>query len=132
MQTTKANRIAQQEASHINWLIALGMDRDMAQTKGLHHLRVSEGRMHRAAERYCNGEIDETILTRTEDRVTEKLIVLFNGKLPDGFFINTDPRGYALKIEDSVMKENQEEWAKLGLSPERDWGGYGILAPEFK
>ena len=38
--------------------------------------------------------------------------------------INTDPRGYALKIEDSYVKEQK-------LDIHRDWGGYGILAPDF-
>ncbi len=37
----------------------------------------------------------------------------------DGIYINGDPRGYALKI--------QAEHAD-GLV--KDWGGYGILAPE--
>ncbi len=40
-------------------------------------------------------------------------------------FINRDPRGYALKINDEWMTEHD---AKL----EKDWGGYGLLAPEIK
>lgn len=36
-------------------------------------------------------------------------------------FINHDPRGYALKIK--------EEHAKTFSN--KDWGGYGILAPDF-
>lgn len=39
-------------------------------------------------------------------------------------FINFDPRGYALKIHDSFIKERASLFYK-------DWGGYGILAPEF-
>jgi hypothetical protein len=39
-------------------------------------------------------------------------------------FINGDPRGYALKINDRYMKVNN-------LSLHSDWGGYGILAPDF-
>ena len=40
-------------------------------------------------------------------------------------FINRDPRGYQLKIRDDWMEKNN---VKL----ERDWGGYGLLAPEIK
>ena len=39
-------------------------------------------------------------------------------------FINGDARGYALKINDKYMRENN-------ISLYRDWGGYGILAPDF-
>ena len=38
--------------------------------------------------------------------------------------INGDPRGYALKVDDKWVCGNN---AVL----KRDWGGYGILAPEF-
>lgn len=39
-------------------------------------------------------------------------------------FINRDPRGYALKIDDGWMREHNAEL-------HRDWGGYGIIAPEI-
>jgi len=39
-------------------------------------------------------------------------------------FINGDPRGYALKINDKYVRENQ-------LRIYSDMGGYGIIAPEF-
>jgi hypothetical protein len=38
----------------------------------------------------------------------------------EGFFINGDPRGYSLKIKEKIYPELHQ-----------DWGGYGILAPEF-
>jgi hypothetical protein len=37
-------------------------------------------------------------------------------------FVNRDPRGYALKIRSEVA---------VHLSIHRDWGGYGIIAPDF-
>jgi hypothetical protein len=40
-------------------------------------------------------------------------------------FINRDPRGYQLKIKDDWMTANNADL-------ERDWGGYGLLAPEIK
>lgn len=43
-------------------------------------------------------------------------------------FINRDPRGYALKIKSEYMAG--AGWiAQLALM--RDWGGYGIIAPEI-
>lgn len=39
-------------------------------------------------------------------------------------FINYDPRGSALKIRNSYMREHN-------LNLYQDWGGYGILAPDF-
>jgi len=39
-------------------------------------------------------------------------------------FINRDPRGYALKINDDWMRATD---CRL----HRDWGGYGIIAPDL-
>jgi hypothetical protein len=39
-------------------------------------------------------------------------------------FLNGDARGYALKIQDDYVRDNN-------LDIHKDWGGYGILAPEF-
>lgn len=39
--------------------------------------------------------------------------------------INTDPRGYALKIDDKYMRAHN-------IALYRDWGGYGIIAPDFR
>ena len=41
-----------------------------------------------------------------------------------GIFLNTDPRGYALKISDEIVKENA--W-----TIHKDWGEFGILAPDL-
>jgi hypothetical protein len=40
---------------------------------------------------------------------------------------NSDPRGYALKIDDAYMTE----LIKKGFNLHLDWGSYGIIAPEF-
>ena len=39
-------------------------------------------------------------------------------------FLNGDPRGYALKIPDDYVRDND-------LNIHRDWGGYGIIAPDL-
>lgn len=81
-------------------------------------LRV-EHKAHRLAERRCD---DPTMTEEREERLEKrytKEVAGILGYLPDGFFINGDPRGYALKI--------------AGDSPisYTDWGGYHILAPDF-
>lgn len=81
---------------------------------------------HKAAEDYCNGDIDEKALDEILLPISEGVKGLFGNNLM-GFFINTDPRGYALKIKDSTLRE---EYADIGL--QRDWGGYGLLSPEIQ
>jgi len=39
--------------------------------------------------------------------------------------LNTDPRGYALKVRESYMRDHPE------CSLPKDWGGYGLLVPDF-
>lgn len=40
-------------------------------------------------------------------------------------FLNGDPRGYALKIEDEWLRDRPE------VRIHKDWGGYGIIAPDL-
>ena len=88
-------------------------------------LRRMENKANRLATDYCNGAIDgETWEVESEkivDRVNE---MLGNESFKVPVFLNGDCRGYALKIEDSYIREN-------GFDIYRDWGGYGILAPEL-
>ncbi len=52
-------------------------------------------------------------------------------------FLNRDPRGYALKIDDAWMAEHGNATDHPSKSPtavcrlHRDWGGYGIIAPDL-
>jgi hypothetical protein len=41
-------------------------------------------------------------------------------------FLNRDPRGYALKIDDEWMRAHPQ------FRLHTDWGGYGIIAPEIE
>jgi hypothetical protein len=82
--------------------------------KKLHRMEVSASRM---AEEMCNLDADhDAALDRIEKRVNDLL-----GGGPQ-VFINTDPRGYALKISTEDAK---------GLDIHKDWGGYGIICPEY-
>jgi len=81
-------------------------------------LKVLERKAHKWAEDGCNYEISEKTSTRRYNIIYRDIKRIF-GVIPDGFFYNQDPRGYALKIDD-------EKGDVDGLV--RDWGGYGLLA----
>jgi TPP-dependent trihydroxycyclohexane-1,2-dione (THcHDO) dehydratase len=84
-----------------------------------------EAEAHRFAERYCNGEVTEEEDAKKETSVLKRLDAILNFKVQGiPVFVNGDPRGYALKIKDDYVREHN-------LDIYRDWGGYGILAPEF-
>ena len=54
-------------------------------------------------------------------------LMVFLLKDPDNkfkIFLNYDPRGYALKIPDDIVKEKN-------LTIHKDWGEFGILAPDL-
>jgi len=82
-------------------------------------LQRIEAKAHKFAEKCCNEDIPEEQQDKFADRIRKDVSALFGGKLPEGFKMNWDPRGYALKIDNPPA----------GFY--RDWGGYGILAPEF-
>lgn len=90
-------------------------------------LRKLEAKAHRLTEELCGSitnaraaaadvELD-WILARVEP-------LLGNGP---AVMLNRDPRGYALKIDDATTRELMD----AGKPIHRDWGGYGILAPEI-
>ena len=72
---------------------------------------------------WCNGKITESEYEIKEEKIINELKKLFiDERLPVGFFVNSDPRGFALKISDEVQFPDNLQ---------RDVGGYGILAPEL-
>ena len=81
-----------------------------------------ENRANRICTMQCNGEGDSEKLDIQLSKIEQKVLKLIPNLNKDSFFINGDPRGYSLKIK-------EEEAIKLGIY--RDFGGYGILAPEF-
>ena len=93
-------------------------------------LRRIETKVERHNERICSDEsycqemteekcdkFDESILLKLE-----KILKFKSAGVP--VFINGDPRGYALKIESEYV-------AKNNVIIHRDWGGYGIIAPNI-
>jgi hypothetical protein len=79
-----------------------------------------ESAAHLVATHYCNGAVDGDHWEMIKEDTRAKVARIF-GKLPDGFFVNGDPRGYALKLD------NEKVTIPEGMH--KDWGGYGILAP---
>ena len=110
-------------------------------SKQLHGLEV---KANRAATCLCNtNTLDRLALTRYEeqrgnvkqateedqdaffDSILNKVDKILNFRAQGiPVFINHDPRGYALKIKGEYVLENS-------LDIYRDWGGCGILSPEF-
>jgi len=86
--------------------------------KRLHRI---ERKAHNYTLQLCNGpEISGEDQDKFQAHILKRLSKLL-GKGPS-VFINRDPRGYALKIE----TENA-----VGLDIYKDWGGFGIICPEF-
>lgn len=91
-------------------------------------LRRLENKAHQLATDYCNGEngVDSENWESLCQPILDKVHKILGDFHPDhsGIFINGDARGYALKIDDEVVREN-------ALDIFTDWGGYGIIAPDF-
>jgi hypothetical protein len=93
---------------------------------------------HDGATAHCNGEAyllneksfqyrfdfhsDENAWEAFSKAITDKLGKIL-GSIPEGFFVNGDARGYALKIDSDK---------KLPLDLHQDWGGYQILSPTIE
>jgi hypothetical protein len=90
--------------------------------KKLHRI---EAAAHRRAEDECSFEVDTDAYDRADERALDRLDAILGYRaLGVPVFLNGDPRGYALKIRDEYVREHN-------LDIHRDWGGYGILCPEF-
>ena len=91
-------------------------------------LRRLETKAQRIQDIHGNGKYEEA--AREEAQLMNKLKNLLKPDstpeefLKFGIFLNTDPRGYALKIPDDIVKQNNWDIHK-------DWGEFGILAPDL-
>ena len=121
---TKKQRQAEQILNHglkLKRIFNLDSIGPVTLCKALHRI---ETRAHRLAEMDCN-EGPGDILEKAEPGILKALDRILNFKAQNlPVFINSDPRGYALKIDDEYVREHN-------LDIYRDWGGYGIIAPEF-
>lgn len=93
-------------------------------------LLALERKAHKGAENYCNGVggmQEEKSWERFTAHIRLDVERLFGGPVP-GFFVNGDARGYALKIDDEMVRKHYP--SDIGFC--RDMGGYGILSPEIE
>jgi len=119
-------QILAQVTRHGNQLIQL-FNLSIDPVKLCRALRRLEAQANRINTLYCNGDIEMEYHEKQSDVIEERVKKLFNNSdmFTAAFYYNSDPRGYALKLH--------EEWTRVN-APDlyKDWGGYGILAPEFK
>lgn len=104
--------------------------------KKLHRLEV---KAHNATTALCNTntlnwmqhpqpwtlkQTSEEEQDKFFDKIRASLVKILGKEAEKALIINFDPRGYALKIGPAYINER-------GLKIYQDWGGNGILAPEF-
>lgn len=122
----KHDRMYQQIEKHgadLNAIFNTGMDN----VKLCKKIRTLEARAHKLATDYCNGE--NGVTSENWESLSDAILVkvdmvlnFTNQEIP--VFVNSDARGYALKIKSEYVRENN-------LQIYQDWGGNGIIAPEF-
>lgn len=123
---TTPEHVARWRVNHQSALASLHVNPATADgLKMWRKLRRLEAEASAIALHYCNGTggiHTENIEEKTAP-IREKIRAVFGGKLPAGFRINYDARGYALKID-----------PERGTVPEgmqTDWGRNGLLAAEI-
>ena len=99
------------------------LDRDIDPVKLCKRLLRLETKAHKLAVDFCNGVIDQLEWDKKADQILTKVEAILKNKKV--LFCNGDARGYALKIDDEYLKNNN-------FNIHRDWGGYGIIAPDFR
>lgn len=101
-------------------------------------LRRLESQAAQIGLRMCNGpEYREGEAWEAKERILRKVQVLLGYSTVlgcDGYvpvFIDCDPRGYALKIDSDWMRDAGGTKRPVRELLHRDWGGYGIIAPDL-
>ena len=120
---TNTKEMYQQIEKHgENLKVIFNLSNDVDPVKLCKQLFRLEKKAHRLAEDDYNG-ID---VSAEVEKVIKSVCKVLNLKNINDFkiFWNNDPRGYALKIDDEFVFKNK-------LEIHRDWGGNGILAPDF-
>ena len=106
-----------------NLKAVFNLDQDIDPVKLCKRLFRLENKAHKLALDFCNGEIDQLEWDQKADKILTKVEAILKNKKV--LFLNGDARGYALKIDDGYIRNNN-------LNIHKDWGGYGIVAPDFR
>jgi hypothetical protein len=117
------NEQIRQHGENLKTVFNVEMNADKLARK-IHSIEI---KAHQLAIDYCNRT--NNITTETweplSDKILDRLDKILNFRAQNiPVFVNGDARGYALKIDDGYAREHN-------LTIHKDWGGYGILAPEF-
>ena len=122
MNNKKQKMYQQIERHGDNLKVIFSLSDDTDSIKLCRKLFRLENKAHRLAQDDYNG-----INVNAEvEKIFKSISKILNLKNINDFkiFFNNDPRGYALKIDDEFVSKNK-------LEIHRDWGGNGILAPDF-
>ena len=120
---TKKEKMYQAISKHgadLNYIFKTDLD-DITLSKKLFSL---ENKAHKLATDYCNGDIQTDNWDNLVEPILKRVRTILNTTDTYPIFVNGDCRGYALKIKDDYVK-------KTNMKIYQDWGGYGILAPDF-
>lgn len=88
-----------------------------------------ENKAHRLATDFCNGVIDQLEWDKKADQILTKVETIFENKANGFIFVNGDARGYSLKILEEFTTALRN---RSNVNIFRDWGGFGIVAPDFR
>jgi hypothetical protein len=119
----RMNEQIKQHGENLKALFNVNDDPDKLSRK----IQSLEVKAHKLATDYCNGEngVDSENWEELTDKILNKLDKIVNFRSQGiTVFVNGDARGYALKIDDDYVKAHN-------IKIHTDWGGFGILAPEF-
>ena len=110
----------------LNLIEYFNLPADTDPVKLCKQLRRLEIKAHRLSTDDCNGNVSNEDFNIESEKIAKSLRKVLKADDLDSFgvFHNSDARGYALKIDDSMLKQS-------GVNMERDWGGFGLLAPEI-
>jgi hypothetical protein len=119
-QKTTMYQQIEKHGNDLNRIFNTGLDA-ITLCKKLHSL---EKKANKLATDWCNGVINSENIDSHINPILNKVYSILGSNPVVPIQFNGDARGYALKISDKVVRENN-------LQIYTDWGGYGIIAPDF-
>ena len=105
------------------------LDQNIDPVKLCKRLFRLENKAHKLAVDFCNGVIDQLEWDKKADQILTKVETIFQNKANGFIFVNGDARGYSLKILEEFTTYLRN---RSNVNIHRDWGGYGIIAPDFR
>lgn len=105
----------------------------VALCKKLRRIEISVSRYTTA---YCNGECSDWQCDKACNNAIKRAVELLgvDESHQCGLFVNRDPRGFALKLDDVWVRnynQTKRESKDFTAVIYTDMGGYGILAPDL-